>query len=206
MVRGLIGGSDEADFGRGGKAGEAELVGEAVFVEGEFYGGNSEDMVRGFGGSGAKEASHAANCVILGNLEVSEVRLSDVCRPDGGAECEDGEDDGVVYFSPIVEVESTYRVAEEVEAPDGGSTTGRHGGRMHVPPKVVLEKNPQVSDRVRSSHGEDPAAREAQREGGYLFADAAGGGARGLKTDVLSFVHIYAKAIAGQPFRHGTEG
>ena len=76
---------------------------------------------------------------------------------------------------------------------------------MCVPFEVVLEENSKVPDRVRLPHREGPAAREAQREGGYLYSDVTGRGAGGLKTDVLSFIHIYAKAITGEPLRHGTE-
>ena len=79
-----------------------------------------------------------SDCVVLGNLKVSEGRLGDAVRPDRGSEGEDREDDGKVYFSPIEEVESAYRVAEELEGSDGRSPAGRHGGSVRVPLEVVL--------------------------------------------------------------------
>ena len=174
-----------------------KLICEAVLAERELDGRDGEDVVCGFGRGGAKEASHSSDCVILGDLQVSEGGLGNAVGPDGGSEGEDGEDDGVIYLSPIEEVESTYGVAKELEGSDGRSPACCHGVDVCVPLEVMLEKNPQVPNRVRSPHREDPAAREAQREGGYLCSNVTGGGLGGLEADILCFIHIYAKAVAG---------
>ena len=71
MVGGLVCGSDVADFGGGGKAGEAELICKAIFDEGVFDGGDGEGVVCGVSGCGAKQAANASDGVVLGHLEVS---------------------------------------------------------------------------------------------------------------------------------------
>jgi len=67
-------------------------------------------------------------------------------RPNWGAKGEDGEDNGVVYFAPIVEVEALHRVAKELEGSYGGSAMGRHHLGVGVPAEVVLKEDSQIPD------------------------------------------------------------
>ena len=47
MVSGLVGGGDAANFGGGGKTGQAELVCKAVFNKGIFDGGDVQGVMCG---------------------------------------------------------------------------------------------------------------------------------------------------------------
>ena len=109
-----------------------------MLAESEFDGRDGKDVVCGFGRGGAKQASYASDCVVLGNLEVPKGRLRDAVGPNGGAKGENGENDSMVYLPPVKEVESAYGVAKEVEGPNGGSPACRHGGSVRVPLEVVL--------------------------------------------------------------------
>jgi len=69
-----------------------------------------------------------------------------VVGPDWGAEGEDGEDNGVVDFAPVVEIEALHRVSKELEGLYGGLAMGRHRLGVGVPAEVVLEEDPQIPD------------------------------------------------------------
>ena len=68
VVCSLVGGEDLSEFGGGGNVGEALLVCKAVFMEGVFEGGNSNDVVGGICGGSAEEACHSADSIVLCDL------------------------------------------------------------------------------------------------------------------------------------------
>ena len=68
VVGGLVEGEDLLDFGGRGNAGEALLVGKAIFGKGEFEGGDGDDVMCGVCGSRAEKAHHLADSVILCDL------------------------------------------------------------------------------------------------------------------------------------------
>ena len=75
MGGGLVRGHNLVEFGGGGNVGEALLVCEAVFLEGEFDGGDGKSMVCGVCGGGVEEATHFMDGIILCDLEVLEDTL-----------------------------------------------------------------------------------------------------------------------------------
>jgi len=72
VVGSLVRGQDLMEFGGGRNAGVALLVCEVIFLEGEFDGGDGEDVVCSICGGGAEEAAYSMDGIILCNLEVLE--------------------------------------------------------------------------------------------------------------------------------------
>ena len=75
IVGGLVRGHDLAEFGGGGDMGEALLVCEVIFLEGEFDGEDGKSMVCSVHGGCAEEATYFTDGVVLCNLEVLEGTL-----------------------------------------------------------------------------------------------------------------------------------
>jgi len=126
--------------------------------------------------------------------------------PYWGTKGENGEDDGVIDLSPVEEVEASDRVPKKVKSADGGAGAGCHDFGVGVPLEVVLDVNAKVSDRIGPVHREDPAAWETQCKVINLVTDIPCGCAGRLEAYVLRLIKIDAKAVAGEPLRHGTEG
>ena len=62
-------------FGGGRNAGKAVLICEAIFLEGEFDGGNGDDVVGSVCGGCVEEACYPADGIILHDLQVLEGAL-----------------------------------------------------------------------------------------------------------------------------------
>ena len=90
-------------------------------------------MVEREGGRCMEGSADTADRIILHNLEDVKERFGWSVRPEGQAIGKDREDDGVVDLPPIGKVQSTDRVAHDLESPSGGACLGSHHLSMIFP-------------------------------------------------------------------------
>ncbi len=69
--------------------------------------------------------------------------MADSGVPNQSTICEDGDDQGIVDFAPVEEIEATDRVAEDADATDGGAGAVGHDLDVQFPVKVAVDENPQ---------------------------------------------------------------
>jgi len=85
--------------------------------------------------------------VVLCHLQAAdEACLADSGVPNRSAVCEDGDDQGIVDFAPVEEIEATDRVAEDAYPTDVGAGVVGHNLYVHFPVEVAVDENPQESE------------------------------------------------------------
>ena len=103
------------------------------------------DMVEGYGGHGVEHATHLVNGIILGDLQgACEGFLGIPSKPQGGAICKGGEDDGRKHTPPVGVQDPTDRVPQNSKGGNHGLGTGGKGGDVLFPGELIIQKDAQV--------------------------------------------------------------
>ena len=129
----LVGGDNGAKLVIGGKACKVKLRLLAKLGNHVFDQRDGKHVVEREGGRCTEGSADAADRIILRDLEDVKERFGWSVGPEGQAIGEDREDDGMVDLLPIGKVQSTDRVAHDLESPSGGACPGSHHLSMMFP-------------------------------------------------------------------------
>ena len=105
--------------------------------------GNAREVVKGLCGHCPKDTRNFMEPIVLGDLKgVDEALLTPAGVPNWGPICEYGDNEGVVDFAPIEEVEALDRVAEDADPADGRVGTVGHDLDMGLLVEVAVDEHP----------------------------------------------------------------
>ena len=93
------------------------------------------------------------------------------------------------HEAPVVEVDSTNRVAKE-QSSERGLSACSHNFDVGFPVELIIDEDAQVANQQRSTNLESPAARNSQVNRRPESSDMFRVGSTGLECNELRFVGV----------------
>jgi len=137
----------------------------------------------------AKRAADLTHSDVLSNLEDADEGFRCTMRPHGETIEQNWEGDGMEDEAPVVEVNSSNRVAEE-QSPEGGLCTRSHDFDVWFPVKLVIDEDAKVAYQRRSTNLESPTARNPQVNRRPESSNMFRVGPMGLERNKFRFVGV----------------
>ena len=150
----------------GWKAEEAVAEGTRELFEGILDREDGEEVGEGVHRRGTEASRDAPEGVILGDSGQLDEVFRGLEAPERGAVREDGEDDGMVDSPPIGKVQSTDRVAQDVERTNRGTRPIGHDFDVMRPIEGLVEVNAEVADKGGAADSDDAMSGIAKADVG----------------------------------------
>jgi hypothetical protein len=119
--------------------------------------------------------------------------------PNRGPIHHHGYDEGVVYLPPVEELETSDRVAEDIDATYRRLCPHLHFGHVVRPVEVVSDLNTQIAERFDGFDGLDAHVWVSEGEVGGGSAEAVLVGSHRLENHEFGFICIDGETVSVQP-------
>ena len=119
-------------------------VGRMVLCDCVFDRWDRKHVVKRFNRGGTKSAANATDSNVLGDLQDVYQGFGGSMGPDQETIQEDGESDGMENCLPTMEIDATYRVAEQ-RTSEGRLCLSSHNFSMWYPVELVIDEDTKVA-------------------------------------------------------------